>query len=196
MFKKIFRKRRLKKDRSDIATGLIPLKEIHSAAVLLDAAETGWAACAEKIKQFCKDSGIVLTMLFTDLRKPGKGVIMESDREQTIRRRDINWFGRPDLKKAALLTGKPVDLFLCLADNDSYCIEYLAKSAKARFKIGRRPFDGDPFDLIVAESLPDTDREPEGQEQTDGGAQERKNTEGSIVEEIFRTITDIITKIE
>ena len=48
----------------------------------------------------------------------------------------------------------------------------------------------------MAESLPDTDREPEGQEQTDGGAQERKNTEGSIVEEIFRTITDIITKIE
>lgn len=194
MFKRIFRKRRLKKDRSCIPTGLIPLRDIHSAAAVIDAAEAGWDSCVEKVKAFCKASGISLTVLFIDMRKPGKKAGNLPDRQLTITRRDINWFGRPRLKKAALVTGKPVDLFLCLVDDDSYCIEYLSKSAKAMFKVGRRPFDGDPFDLIVAESLPGI--QTASNEEEDPGADTRKREpSGKIAEEIFGKIAEIITKI-
>ena len=73
MFRKFFRKRRLRKDASTIRTGMIPLREIHSAAAVINIAEPGWDACLKSLAAFCKAGGISLSVLFIDLRKPGKG---------------------------------------------------------------------------------------------------------------------------
>ncbi len=214
MFRKFFRKRRLRKDASTIRTGMIPLREIHSAAAVINIAEPGWDDCLKSLESFCKAGGISLSVLFIDLRKPGKGEETGSDRDRTITRKDINWFGRPDLKKAAIVTGHPTDLFLCLADDTSFCIEYLSRAAKARFKIGRKPFPDDPFDLIVAERLPENPGEQTETPYGSPGTTARAETvadarhatpdtaksalpEGkSVIGEIFRTVTEIITKIE
>lgn len=184
MFKNFFRKRRLRKDRSNISTGFIPMQEIHSAAVVIDASGPGYDECLGKVRKFFGRHGVSLSVLFIDFRKFSSKVKMVTERECTVTRKDLNWFGRPCLKKAAIVTGKPVDLFICLADNDSYCIEYLSKSAKSRFKIGRKSFAGDPFDLIVgAPVLP--------VEGTDSCA-----APTGVEGEIFDTISDILGKIK
>ena len=95
---------------------------------------------------------------------------------------------------AAAYTG-PVDLLLCLTDDASFCTEYLSKAVKARFKIGRKPFDGDPFDIIVAERLAETP-DPEGDTMGNRPDTQPRTASTSVIEEIFMTITEIITKIE
>ena len=93
------------------------------------------------------------------------------------------------------MTGGPVDLLLCLTDDASFCTEYLSKAVKARFKIGRKPFDGDPFDIIVAERLAETP-DPEGDTMGNRPDTQPRTASTSVIEEIFMTITEIITKIE
>ena len=195
MLKRFFRKRRLKKDASTIKTGLLPLKKIHSVTAVIDASEPGWDNCLKTMEAFCKSSGISLSVLFIDIRKQDRGIATGPDRDRTVTRKDINWFGRPDLKKAALVTGGPVDLLLCLTDDASFCTEYLSKAVKARFKIGRKPFDGDPFDIIVAERLAETP-DPEGDTMGNRPDTQPRTASTSVIEEIFMTITEIITKIE
>ena len=160
------------------------MQKIHSAAVVIDASGPGYDECLGKVRKFFGRHGVSLSVLFIDFRKFSSKVKMVTERECTVTRKDLNWFGRPCLKKAAIVTGKPVDLFICLADNDSYCIEYLSKSAKSRFKIGRKSFAGDPFDLIVeAPVLPG--------EGTDSCA-----APTGVEGEIFDTISDILGKIK
>ena len=205
MFKNFFRKRRLRKDGSTIPSGFIPLDEIHSVAVIIDASEPGYDTCLGCIRNYCSRHRMSLSVLFMDFRKFSSKVRMTTDRASTVTRRDLNWFGRPDLRKAYIVTGKPVDLFICLANDSSYCTEYLSKAAKARFKIGRNTFEGDPFNLIVAE--PENGIQ-QGQESPDGtteipvpasaGTGKRNVLKDArpVPEKIFLAAADLIEKIE
>lgn len=202
MLKKFFRNRRLKKDRSDVPTGFVPLRKIGSAIVIIDAAEPDQSLCRQKVDSFFSQHRISSTVLYVDFRKLNKNVRPVTDKAATIFRKDLNWFGRPDLKKAASVTGKPADLFICLADDSSYCTEYLSKSARAKFKIGRKPFEGDPYNLIVAESLsddipsPDTSGQPHSEDRAAATPENGTTRKDNIETKIFCTIADLLGKIE
>ena len=81
----------------------------------------------------------------------------------------------PDLSKIAPLMDEPSDLFISMVDNGNFPIDFVTRCTKARFKIGRREYDGHPFNMILS-----------GGETADLRSEARQ---------IFAAITEFITKI-
>ena len=48
------------------------------------------------------------------------------------------------------LSGEKTDMFVSLVDSDCPAIDYLTKCTDARFKIGRREYEGHAFDMIIS----------------------------------------------
>lgn len=138
------RKIRLKKDARAGTTGLIPLSQIRAMAAVLDAAGNGLEESREAIMRFCRANKIELTVLYVDFGNAGT-----TCSDDTILSRDLNWYGCPSKEKAGTFLGKRFDCFICLSDSGRFCIEYLAKAADARFKLGIRAVSDDPYDVIV-----------------------------------------------
>ena len=152
------RKRRLRKDASAVPTGFIPLRDVRRAAVLIDSSNPEWPSCVKMFREFCSRSGISPLVTYADFRKFNKEAVLETPRGVTFTRKDLNIIGKPKKAKASLLTGECCDVFLCLASDGRFCIEYLSKAVKARFKAGRQPFDGETYNLVVTsrkDEIPD-----------------------------------------
>ena len=72
--------------------------------------------------------------------------------QTTILKKDLDWLGYPHQDKMTGLADEPTDIFVSLVDNTSPAIDFISKCAKARFKIGRRSYEGHAFDMIIAGS--------------------------------------------
>ncbi|MCM1502437.1 MAG: hypothetical protein NC115_07205 [Bacteroidales bacterium] len=171
MIKGIFRKRCLEKETSSLPTGFMPAGSIKYMAVLIDADEPGFEKCRESIVEYCRANGIDLNLMYVDMRRSSRKD-SPTDKDATFLRSDVNWFGKPSAKKAALVRNYPCDLYICLSRNDGFCIEYISWVAEARFKIGRDRFRKDPFNIIIGEN---------GQE--------------SSQDDVFKAIIDLLSKI-
>ena len=87
--------------------------------------------------------------------------------------KDVNWFGR--LKKTAR-SGDflPEELFISLVPGPDFTSEYEARCSRAVFKVGRTQLSGEVFDMVVMDA----------------------SGEGSSQSEAFRTIADILKKVQ
>lgn len=150
-----FRARTRKRLRSPQETGILPLGQIRSAVVLIDADDPGFDACKRAVDAFFRDRGIKGQLIYLDLRKIGKQEILTTSITHTILRRDLNGYGRPAAAKLELVREGEPDLLLCLSRRDDFPVECLAAYCPARFKVGRRQFQGHLFDLVVSDG-PDT----------------------------------------
>ncbi len=150
MLRGIFRRRRLRKDASGIHTRFLPLGDIRSMAVVVDGAGLRVDECVEMIEKFCKSRGMSLRLMYVDLRKFNSKFQPMTDVDKTILRKNLNWFGRPNLHKVSQITTEPADLYLCLYDSDIYCIRYISCAVKAKFKVGLRDFPDDPYNFVVS----------------------------------------------
>lgn len=164
--KDIFRKKELRKAGSSAQTELVPMKDIHSAAVLIDLGDECAEKCAEKAEDYFRKHGIKVSVWFLDMRKK---TTSEKDGpvggkspagKNIISRRDLNWFGRPSAEKTELMAGNGMDMFISLADNRSFPVRFIAKRCRARFKIGRKQFNDKTFDMVIGDS-PSTEYNPE-----------------------------------
>ena len=150
--KNIFRKRRLNKFRSNVPTGLLPLKEISTVNVVLDVEEPGFDALRAKINDWGRTAGIKLNIYFLDLRRLDKEELLLTSIQTTIIKKDLDWVGTPDISKVMGLLGEKSDLFISMIDNNDFPIEFISKCARARFKIGRRRFPERVFDMVISGS--------------------------------------------
>ena len=174
--KNIFRKRRIGKFVSDVPTGLIPMKDISSVNVIMDVEEPGFDILKEDILAWGRATGIEVSIYFFDFRKLGKNELLLTSINTTIIQKELNWFDMPSPAKVGMLLGEKSDLFISLVSNKNFPIEFVSKCAKARFKIGRYPFDGHVYDMTIA-----------------GSEVEELRSESR---EIFAAITDFLKKIQ
>ncbi|MBO6248420.1 MAG: hypothetical protein J6N54_06380, partial [Bacteroidales bacterium] len=65
--------------------------------------------------------------------------------------KDLDWLGRPNKYKMGVLEERAPDVFISLIKEPDFAIEYMARTSKARFKIGRKQLGGDLFDLVVSD---------------------------------------------
>lgn len=147
--KDIFRKRRLKRDASKVKTGLVPLDEISSYAVFLDPNEASCDAAREAASAYFRSKGIQGSFFYVDLRKIDSTERLITPIETTVTREEINILGIPKREKMEMLSDKNFDLLISLEKDPSFTSEYLVRTSTARFKVGRKQLDGDPFDLVV-----------------------------------------------
>lgn len=147
-----WRKWRLKKLSSRTATGMVPLKSMHSALLVIDGTCPDCASDAEKLAGFLKNRGISSSLIFIDLRKHTKDNPVYVSGDNVITLRDVNWFGMPRLKKKGKLFRVKADLLVNLRDSDDFTGDFISKVADTRFKIGSCAYEGNPFDLVVTGS--------------------------------------------
>lgn len=149
--KEHFQEKALRRDAYLGDTGLLPLSEIHTATILMDADIWAFNECMETISNWLRANGIRGDFHFFDFRKLEKGELLLTSIQTTILRSNLNWFGCPD-RSAILLTEQPTDLFISLVLNGDYPNKYMSACAKSRFKVGVVPYPGNPYDLVVSAS--------------------------------------------
>ena len=171
----ILRRKRLKKYTNDLETGLLPLSQIRTANVVIDVEEPGFDDLKEDIMAWGRSNGIKLNIYFLDFRRLGKDELLLTSITNTILKKELDWIGMPDISKVGPLIYEQSDLFISMVDNHDFPIEFIARCAKARFKIGRHDFEGHPFDMVLT-----------GGETADLRSEARQ---------IFAAITEFITKI-
>ena len=153
--KDIFRRKKLKKFASDVPTGFIPLSEISSVNVLVDVEEPGFDVLRQDILSWGRSINAKVNIYFFDFRKLGKDELLLTSIQTTILKKELDWVGTPDLKKIAPLVEEQSDLFISMIDSSDYPVDFLSKCTKARFKIGRRGYDGHAYDMLVIGSETD-----------------------------------------
>ena len=137
---------------SDIPTGFIPLSEISSVNVVVDVEEPGFDQLKEDILAWGRQSGIKVGIFFFDFRKLGKEELLLTSIQTTLLRRELDWIGTPDLAKVTPIIEDKSDLFISLIENGNFPIDFLIKCAKARFKVGRYPYEGHVFNMVFSGS--------------------------------------------
>lgn len=147
--KDIFRKRKLRKYASDVPTGFIPLSDVSVVNVVVDVLEPGFDTLKQDILAWGRSINAKVNIYFFDFRKIGKDELLLTSIQTTILQKDLDWIDAPDVKKVAPLIEEQSDLFISMIDNDEFPIEFLSKCAKARFKVGRKGYDGHAYDMVV-----------------------------------------------
>lgn len=190
---KSIRSHRLRKYSSTLQTGFVPLGSIRKALFIIDAEDPSCDKCRKEAEDFCRRNGIHAEILYSDFRKFSKEVQPRTEAGRTLRRKDIGLFSLPKMKKmrSTVLSPDP-DLLVCLSPDGRFLMEFIANAVKARFKIGRNIFPGDPYDLVIVPSeRPDADVIPAG----NGTAQGTIDTHVDQ-EKVLAKIFSFLTKVE
>lgn len=174
--KNFFRKRKLRKFISTEPTSLLPLSKIKTANVVIDVEEPGFDVLKEDILAWGKAEGIDINIYFFDFRRLGKDELLLTSINTTIIKKELNWFGMPAADKVGELFRNVSDLFISMVANGDFPIEFVSKCARAKFKIGRIPFEGHAYDMIMT-----------------GSAIKELRSDSR---EIFSAITEFLKKIE
>lgn len=150
--KNFFRQRALRKFISTEPTSILPLSQIKTANVIIDVEEPGFDILKEDILAWGRATGIEVSIYFFDFRKLGQEELLLTSITTTIIKKELDWLGTPDLGKLSGLLEEPSDLFISLIENGNFPIEFVSRCAKARFKIGRCPFQGHAYDMVISGS--------------------------------------------
>ena len=147
--KDFFRKSSLKKHASTVPTGILPLSQIKSYVAIIDVEDTTYDTCKSAILNYFRSMDIRGSVFFQDFRKIGSEDRLITSIQTTITKKDLDWLGRPNKYKLGVLDEQNPDLFISLIKEPDFAIEYMTKTSKARFKIGRKQMDGNLFDLVI-----------------------------------------------
>ena len=82
----------------------------------------------------------------------------------------------PSPSKVGMLFREDSDLFISMISNKDFPIEFVSKCGRAKFKMGRYPFEGHPYEMVMP-----------GSEVAELRSASR---------EIFAAITDFLKKIQ
>ena len=142
-----FRARALKKWKSKVPTSLRSLDQVRSVAVLMDVEDPGFREYQERIGSWVKAMGIKPDLHFFDFRRLEKGELLITSIQNTVLKKDLNWFDMPDPVHVVDINA---DLFISMVDNADYPVRFYMTCSRARFKVGRVGWEGHPFDLLVS----------------------------------------------
>ena len=145
----VFRTRKIKKFLSDVPTGFIPLDKIANVNVVIDVEEPGFDLLKEDILAWGRQNGRKVNIYFFVFRKLGKDELLLTSIQTTIIKKELDWLGTPNVEKISSLMEEKSDLFISLVDNGNFPIEFMSKCVRARFKVGRCPFPGHAYDMVV-----------------------------------------------
>ena len=146
MLKEFAQGRCLRKNASGVPTGIVPLRRVASAAVIIDVEDTGFDDCKNSVLSYFRGKGIKADVFFLDFRRLAKGERLITPISTTILRRNLNWYGKPSRASAKTLLSLEPDLLVCLVPERTFTAEYLASATRARFKAGR--FQSPVFDMV------------------------------------------------
>ena len=142
--KNYFRRRSLRRHACNEPTGIVPLGEVRTVAVFLDAEDPSFESCRQELQAFFSENNLNGDFFITDITKKGL-------------KKEYNWFGQPTAKTISRLQGMRADICISLLRDASFPVEFLVKCIPSRFKIGRIQLPGgrcaEPPSLELSESI-------------------------------------------
>ena len=147
--KDILRKRSIRKNASTVPTGILSLSKAQSYVAIIDVEDPSFDACKTAIMNYFRSMNIRGSVFFQDFRKIGSEQRLITSIQTTITKKDLDWLGRPNKYKQNVLEEQAPDIFISLVKDPDFAIEYMARTSKAKFKIGRKQLDGNLFDLVI-----------------------------------------------
>jgi hypothetical protein len=117
---------------------------------VVDVEEPGFDTLKDDILAWGRSRGIKINIYFIDFRKLGKEELLLTSIQTTILKKDLDWLGYPGKDKINYLTSEATDLFVSLLDSDIPAIDIISKCANARFKIGRKGYEGHAYDMVIS----------------------------------------------
>lgn len=148
LLKTLVRKHDLKKHRSKVRSGLVPLSRIKSAAVFLDGTRPDSSALMDRVRRYFSGHGIKVTICctcFTDSPMLSEG----SPDTVFIHNNDIHWTGRQKRDKKVMPIPEDSDLIVSLLYPDPYVCEYAVLCSDAKFKVGRTRLKSNAYDFTL-----------------------------------------------
>lgn len=131
--KYLVRRLALRKNRSEVPQGIVPLGALNSAAVFIDRQSAGASEAEQAVRKFFGERNIELTLLSPDAAQLNYAGYM--------RRRFRLPEGRP----------RAEELFVSLSCRpDDFASEFEARCSPAKFKVGCLPLRGGVYDLTVS----------------------------------------------
>ncbi len=163
MLKSWFRSLRMKKYSSTLPTGLIPLRSIRSAVVMLDGTEPDCLRYSAMMETFFSRCGISVSFIYLDLRKIGRKTMVHACGREVLNRCDVDWLGVPKgmsknisgRKRKACLFSAETGLFVDLISPSCFTSRFISSAVRAEFKIGTDAYSGNPYDLIITDRADD-----------------------------------------
>lgn len=149
--KSLFRKKAKNRYTSTKPTGIKPLKDIHTAMVLVDVNEDSSEKCISALQSFFRKNGIKGEMMFLDLATPDPKAAKTEAAPDTISKKNLNWYDRPSEEIIRKVSTCEPDLYISLAPGTDFPTEFLAAVSRASFKIGRSQSGNNIFDLVISE---------------------------------------------
>ena len=147
--KNFFRKRKIRKLSRAVPTGLLPLSEISTVNFVIDVEENEYDLLKEDILAWGRAEDKKVAIYYFDFRKLNANELLLTSIQTTVARAELNWFGMPSYEKVAPLIEEQSDLFISMIDSTEFPVVFLSNCSKARFKIGRRAYEGHVFDMVV-----------------------------------------------
>lgn len=149
--KNILKKRSLRRHASDVPTEILPLGRIRSTVAVIDVQDSSFDACKQSILCFFKEYDLKGSIFFLDFRKISNEERLITSIQTTITRKDVNWYGRPSRDKLNVLEEAAPDLFISLLGEPDFTLEFLARTSRAKFKIGRLQTADKTFDMVISD---------------------------------------------
>lgn len=144
--KDIFRAKALRKWHSKVPTSLMRLEDVKSVAILMDVEDPGFKEYEDQIVAWFKSMGLRPELHYFDFRRLEKGELLITSIQNTVLRKDLNWYDMPDPSHVVDITE---DMFISLVDNADFPVRFYMSCSRSRFKVGRVGWEGHPFDLLI-----------------------------------------------
>jgi len=145
----IFRKKSLSKRPKRLNKRSINLNEIKTAGILFDATHL---ISYDVVKNFLKllnekhievsVIGFINSKYLIDHYLYRKGFIF-------LTKKDINWYGKPDLSIVKSFIDKEFDVLFDLTLDDCFPLKYISIMSRARFKVGKFSDSNDYLDFMI-----------------------------------------------
>lgn len=149
--KNFFRRRALVRYSSPSASRIIPVSRVSTAAVFFDVDSLDFEACRQEVIQYFRSKGIKADLFFQDFRKLEKNELLITSIQNTIIRKNLNWYGMPQRTWLEALSQHPYDLYVSLVKNPSFANVLVSAAVPATFKVGLESYEGHPFNMVCSE---------------------------------------------
>ena len=144
--KRHLRRKALDKWGSRKPTSLMPIGRVRSVALLMDVEDPGFRDYQDGIISWFRAQGIRTDVHFFDFRRLEKDELLITSIQNTVLKKDLNWFGMPD---PAHVVDINADMFVSLVADDSYASRFYAVCCRSSYKVGRTAWEGHPYDLLI-----------------------------------------------
>lgn len=127
----------------------MPLENAKNICFVFDIGEDKIFEAVKYLTSLLQDKKIKYSGLAVNLTKHNFPDLVLDHNIQLLTKKEVSYIGTPDPDVIETVTGDKTDLFIDLSAAYSYTHDFIARSSRATFKVGRFNYINNPFDLVI-----------------------------------------------